>query len=137
MYGRACTLHPRTLEMLDQLDILDDMNQIEYICRNSLTWKDGKRITSRGWHLKFHRMDGTFMDYCLNLRQRYSEDVIREVYSNAGGHLYMGWKLEEFSVRLSENTDFKVTGKIRRVGAENELLRIERSCSRTVRRICC
>lgn len=48
MYGRACTLHPRTLEMLDQLDLLDDMNQIGYICRNSVTWKDGKRITSRG-----------------------------------------------------------------------------------------
>ncbi|KAJ5916500.1 hypothetical protein N7504_000515 [Penicillium tannophilum] len=125
MYGRACTLHPRTLEMLDQLDLLDDMNQIGYICRNSVTWKDGKRITSRGWHLMFDRMDGTFMDYCLNLRQRYSEDVIREAYSHAGGQLYMGWKLEDFSVHLSQSTDFKVTGKIRRSGANNELVTID------------
>lgn len=126
MYGRACTLHPRTLEMLDQLDLLDDMNQIGYIYRNSVTWKDGKRITSRGWHLMFDRMDGTFMDYCLNLRQRYSEDVIREAYSDAGGQLYMGWKLEGFSVHLSQYTDFKVTSKVRRAGADDELVTIDR-----------
>ncbi|KAJ5643727.1 uncharacterized protein N7484_006234 [Penicillium longicatenatum] len=124
MYGRACTLHPRTLEMLDQLDLLDDLNQIGYICRNSVTWKDGKRITSRGWHLMFDRMDGTFMDYCLNLRQRYSEDVIREAYIHAGGQLHMGWKLEDFSLYLSQNTDFKVTGTICRVGADNERVTI-------------
>ena len=31
MYGRATTLYPRTLEMLDQLDLLEDLNQIGYI----------------------------------------------------------------------------------------------------------
>jgi phenol 2-monooxygenase len=112
--------------MLDQLDLLDDLNQIGYICRNSVTWKDGKRITSRGWHLMFDRMDGTFMDYCLNLRQRYSEDVIREAYIHAGGQLHMGWKLEDFSLHLSQNTDFKVTGTICRVGADNERVTINR-----------
>lgn len=72
------------------------------------------------------RMDGTFMDYCLNLRQRYSEDVIRQAYSHAGGQLYMGWKLEDFSVHLSPKSPFQVTGKIRCVGADNEMVTIDR-----------
>lgn len=36
--GRATTLYPRTLEMLDQIDLLDEMNQIGFIGRNSVTY---------------------------------------------------------------------------------------------------
>ena len=56
MYGRATTLYPRTLEMLDQLDLLDELNQIGYIGRNSVTYNDGKRVTSRGWYVMFERI---------------------------------------------------------------------------------
>lgn len=41
MYGLATTLYPRTLEMLDRLELLDGLNQIGYIARNSVTYKDG------------------------------------------------------------------------------------------------
>jgi phenol 2-monooxygenase len=94
MYGRATTLYPRTLEMLDQLDLLDDMNQIGFIGRNSVTYKDGERVTSRGWHTMFQRISGTYLDYCLNIRQKYSEGVFRDAYKRRGGEPYIGWKLE-------------------------------------------
>ncbi|KAL5050245.1 hypothetical protein BDW71DRAFT_203646 [Aspergillus fruticulosus] len=113
MYGRATTLYPRTLEMLDQLDLLDDLNQIGYIGRNSVTFKDGKRVTSRGWQKIFEAMHGTYLDYCLNIRQKYSEEVIRKAYQRLGGEPYIGWKLESFSVDHEIENDYKVTSQVR------------------------
>ncbi|KAI9036905.1 pentachlorophenol 4-monooxygenase [Aspergillus affinis] len=98
MYGRATTLYPHTLEMLDQLDLLEELNQIGYIGRTSVTYKDGKRVTSRGWHVMFERMNGTFLDYCLNIQQKYSEEVIQGAYKQLGGVPYVEWKLEEYAV---------------------------------------
>ncbi|KAJ5653998.1 hypothetical protein N7490_001001 [Penicillium lividum] len=121
MYGRATTLYPRTLEMLDQLELLDELNQIGYIGRNSVTYKDGKRVASRGWHVMFERMHGTFLDYCLNIRQKFSEVVIREAYTKAGGKTFIGWKLEDFAIDSANEGDFKVTSQIRRVNADEAL----------------
>ena len=125
MYGRATTLYPRTLEMLDQLDLLEDLNQIGYIGRNSVTYKDGKRVTSRGWHAMFERMNGTFLDYCLNIRQKYSEEVIHSAYGKLGGQAYVGWKLESFSVDPTSDDDNKVTSHIREVKTDR-LLTVKR-----------
>ncbi|PWY63045.1 pentachlorophenol 4-monooxygenase [Aspergillus eucalypticola CBS 122712] len=113
MYGRATTLYPRTLEMLDQLGLLEELNQIGYIGRNSVTYKDGRRVTSRGWHIMFERMNGTFRDYCLNIRQKYSEDVIRTAYLEQGGEAYIGWKLEGYAVEDVANDGYNVTSQIR------------------------
>jgi phenol 2-monooxygenase len=49
MYGRACTLFPRTLEFLDQLDLLDELTQEGFIARTSINYKDGKQVNGRGW----------------------------------------------------------------------------------------
>ncbi|KAL6236384.1 hypothetical protein BDW75DRAFT_250169 [Aspergillus navahoensis] len=104
MYGRATTLYPRTLEMLDQLDLLDDLNQIGYVARNSVTFKDGKRVTSRGWQKMFEAMHGTYLDYCLNIRQKYSEE------------------LESFSVDHESKNDYKVTSQVRNVKTDEVLV---------------
>lgn len=42
-YGRAITLFPRTLELLDQLDLVGPMLQQGFACRESVTYKDGVR----------------------------------------------------------------------------------------------
>ena len=116
MYGRATTLYPRTLEMLDHLDLLEDLNQIGYIGRNSVTYKDGKRVTSRGWHVMFERMHGTYLDYCLNLRQKYSEEVIQKAYAGVGGRAFVGWVLEGFVVDDdSAEGDYRVVSRMREV----------------------
>lgn len=43
-YGRAIALFPRTSEQLDQLDLIDDMLQLGFACRTSVTYKDGVRM---------------------------------------------------------------------------------------------
>ncbi|KAF7588083.1 hypothetical protein BBP40_006182 [Aspergillus hancockii] len=121
MYGRAITLYPRTLEMLDQLELLDELNQIGYVGRNSVTYNDGKRVTSRGWHVMFQRMTGTYLDYCLNIRQKYSENVIRDAYQSAGGRAYIGWTLEDFTVGNSREDDHKVVSRIHQANNSEDL----------------
>ncbi|KAF9886469.1 hypothetical protein FE257_011376 [Aspergillus nanangensis] len=122
MYGRATTMFPRTLEMLDQLELLDDLNQVGYIGRNSVTYKDGKRVTTRGWHVVFQRMHGTFLDYCLSLRQKYSEGLIRAAYEKLGGQMYMCWKLDDFSIADSVNDDeYKVMSQVRCLSTNSSL----------------
>ena len=43
-YGRAIALFPRTTEQLDQLDLMEDILQLGFACRTSVTYKDGKRV---------------------------------------------------------------------------------------------
>ncbi|CEL02528.1 hypothetical protein ASPCAL03697 [Aspergillus calidoustus] len=90
MYGRATTLYPRTLEMLDQLDLLDDMNQ-RRTCH--LSWM--------AYHVSTHN------------RHKYSEGVFRDAYKRLGGEPYIGWKLESLSVDPASEDDYKVTSHIR------------------------
>lgn len=123
MYGRATTLYPRTLEMLDQLQLLDELNQIGYVARNSITYdKDGQRVTSRGWHLMFERMHGTFLDYCLNIRQKFSENVIRDAFGLMGGEPYIGWKLEGFSIDEAAEDEYKVVSNIVELSSRRKLV---------------
>lgn len=72
MYGRACTLHPRTLEMLDQLDLFDDLAQVGFATNSSATYAEGRRVQGRGWSMLNHLGINTFFDYCLNIRLKYT-----------------------------------------------------------------
>lgn len=117
MYGRATTLYARTLELLDQLDLLDEMNQIGHIGRSSVTYKDGKRVTKRGWHAVYENSDASFLGYTLSIRQKISEAVFRKRYDEMGGRLFVEWKMEDFSVDTSKNDDYKVTTNLRHVNS--------------------
>ncbi|PLB46091.1 pentachlorophenol 4-monooxygenase [Aspergillus steynii IBT 23096] len=118
MYGRAGTLYPRTLEMLDQLQLLDELNQIGYIAGNSVTYKKGQLVTSRGWHVMYQRMHETFLDYVLNIRQKHFEDVFRQEYERLGGKPLTCWRLDSFEVQDSCPEDYKVTSTITDVASE-------------------
>lgn len=112
MYGRATTLFPRTLELLDQLDLLDEMNQIGCIGRSSVTYKGDKRVTKRGWHPVFDNADASFLNYCLSIRQKISESVFRERYEELGGQIFLEWKMDDFTVDITKEDDYKVTSNI-------------------------
>ena len=97
LYGRAVMIAPRTLEMLDQLDLADSLGQIGFVVRGRESYKDGKRIESKT--TPSSNITDTFFDYCLLCRQRYTEDVIRqgyERYSKTGVHY--GAHLADFSL---------------------------------------
>ncbi|KAK5119752.1 hypothetical protein LTR85_007328 [Meristemomyces frigidus] len=108
MYGRACTLHSRTLEMLDQLELFDDLAQIGVVGNRNFTYKDGKKVQGRGWTI-FEKLAGkTFFDYSLNIRLKYSEDVFRAKLAELGVTIHAPVKLETFSLDEGTADDYKV-----------------------------
>ena len=109
-YGRACTLFPRTLEMLDQLNLLDEMLQVGLIGRGSVTYKDGQRVHDRGWEM-VSRMTDTYHDYCLNIRQKYSEDIFRSALERRGGKVNAGWTLKDFVLDDTVD-DYRISAEI-------------------------
>lgn len=105
--------------MLDQLELMDELSQIGFIGRNSVTFKDGEKVVSRGWQIMLDRMQDTFFDFCLNIRQKCSEAVFRASYASLGGEVHAGWLLEQFEVDESSASPYKVTSTILEVGVGN------------------
>ena len=96
-YGRAAMIAPRTLEMLDQLDLADDLGQIGFVVRGQVSYKDGERVESLT--ASSSNISDTFFDYLLLCRQRYTEDVIREGYGRYSGKgVHYGARLVNFAV---------------------------------------
>ena len=126
MYGRASTLYPRTLEMLEQIELLDELNQIGFAARNSISFdRTGKRITSSGWHSMFEKMHGTFQDFILNVRLKFSEGVFTKAYERLGKQVLVGWTLKGLEINEQAEDGFKVTSVVQKVGS-NETRTIKR-----------
>lgn len=84
MYGRAAMFAPRSLEMLDQLDITDALGQIGFAFRGQKYYQDGKMVDQ--FSTRMTGVEGTFFDYGLTCRQRYTETTIREGYTRTSGN---------------------------------------------------
>ena len=108
MYGRACTLYPRTLEMLDQLDLFDEMAQTGFIGKRNFTYKDGQRIQGRGWS-GIEDISGSFFDFLLNIRLKYSEDVFRRRVAELGSKVQAPVKLVDLVLDDKAADEYKVT----------------------------
>ncbi|KIW75530.1 hypothetical protein Z517_10272 [Fonsecaea pedrosoi CBS 271.37] len=107
MYGRACTLFPRTLEMFDQYDLLTRLNQVGFVSRSGVNYdKDGRRDNTRGMRHVFDAMQGhTFLDYMLNIRLKYSEDILKAEYEELGGVVASGWELMSLTAQPDHEGD--------------------------------
>ena len=96
-YGRAAMIAPRTLEMLDQLDLADALGQIGFVVRGQVSYKDGERV--EGVTAASSDIRDTFFDYLLLCRQRYTEDVMREGYGRSSGRgVHYGARLVDFAI---------------------------------------
>ncbi|KAL4797127.1 FAD binding domain-containing protein [Aspergillus venezuelensis] len=95
-YGRAIALFPRTLELLDQLGVIEPMLQLGFACRSSVTYKDGERvIPGRVWTFMENIKD-TAYDCTLVLRQMYTEAILREKLESVGAVYYQGIECIDF-----------------------------------------
>ena len=116
MYGRACVLYPRTMEMLDQLDLGETLQQIGFIGRSAVTYHDGKRVRGRGWGFISKPLD-SFFDYCLNIRQKYSENVFRDAAKALGTSMHSNTKLIGFTVDDGQS-DYRITAELQEEGGK-------------------
>ena len=120
-YGRAAMIAPRTLEMLDQLDLADALGQMGFVVRGQVSYKNGERVKSLT--AASSNITDTFFDYLLLCRQRYTEDVICDGYKRYSGRsihygarlvgLTVGGRDEEYAVKSVVETKDKGTISLR------------------------
>ncbi|KAH8807430.1 pentachlorophenol 4-monooxygenase [Xylogone sp. PMI_703] len=108
MFGRAISIYPRTLELLDQLGITDELIQTGVIMRSVVNFdKEGKRIPSRGWNSMFDSLERTYFKYILNIRLFYTEQIIQKLLKDEGGVVEVNSTLKdlEFHEYTSDGTN--------------------------------
>ncbi|KAJ7056682.1 FAD binding domain-containing protein [Mycena amicta] len=113
-YGRATTLWPRTVEILDQLDLFDRLMQIGVVTRNALHFRNGQRV--HGGLMFGSRMDklgDTFFKFSLHLRQRLTEEQFAEALAENGIEQHMRQRIEGFTVDESAEDGYPVTVQAR------------------------
>ena len=115
MYGRACTLYPRSLELLDQYDLLDVMKQPGYVAKGAVNYKNGKRVTQRGWSGIFTQLGETYFQWILNLRLKYSEDIFRGHYVEKRGQYVEGYELKSHQIRQGQ--EYPVEAEIQEISS--------------------
>ncbi|KAJ7141764.1 FAD binding domain-containing protein [Mycena crocata] len=102
-YGRAATMWPRTMEILDQLDLADGLLQIGIVTRDSMHFREGKRIA--GGYLFATRMDklaDTVFKFALQVRQRWTEEHFTGALSKEGVQPHMRARVEGFTINEAE-----------------------------------
>ena len=106
MYGRAAMIAPRSLELLEQLDLSDALTQIGFVMRGQRHYKNGERI--EGNKYASANTSDTFYDFLLLCRQKYTEEAFYEGYKKyARRSVHYGTRVSNFN--LGEVTDdFKV-----------------------------
>lgn len=105
-YGRAATVYPRTLEIFDQLDVLEPLAQIGYISRNYVNYRNGKRSGPGGFNALLSQMHDTFCNFVLNIRQKYVEESLQEAFEFHGGKTYEGTELIAFVLNDDASNDY-------------------------------
>lgn len=111
MYGHACMLYPRTLEILDQLDLYDDLSQLGFASDRSWGYKDGEHI-NRKWGFfdsPHSKMDTTFFNTVLNIRLKHSEDIFRKRLMDKGVQVHAPVKLVDFQHDQKATDGYQVT----------------------------
>lgn len=108
MYGRASTLFARSLEMLDQLDLYDALAQEGLHSCQTFTYRNVERVHGRGWKIFENPGSlGTYFEETMNLRLKFSEDIIRGKLEELGGEVHAPWKVIGLEVDEDAEDDYK------------------------------
>ena len=109
MYGRAAMIAPRTMELLEQLDLLEDLLQIGFVVRGQTHFdKNGERVNDVIRYATSNFKD-TFHDYLLLVRQKYTEQAIHQGYQRlAGKSVQYGLKLIDYKLNEGGPDEYPV-----------------------------
>ena len=100
MYGRAAMLAPRSLEMLEQLDLEQGLGQRGFVTRGQVSFRGAEKID--GITYASSNITDTFYDYLLLVRQMYIENTFRSNYEGFGkGSVHFGVKLNTYQIEQS------------------------------------
>lgn len=109
-FGRACTLYPRTLELLEQVGVAEEIVQAAFTGKSYAVYKDGKKQIRQTWQAMLPYMESSFHGYITNIRQQKSEDILASQYqANFGREVYYGWELQGQEVDTAPADGHNVT----------------------------
>ncbi|KAM0550185.1 hypothetical protein ACHAPJ_009033 [Fusarium lateritium] len=112
-YGRACTLYARSLELLETVRVTDELLQAGFLARYSTNYKDGKRVTARGWNTVLSSLSSSFHDYLLNLRQSCSQAILAARYTeDFAEKVFYEWMITDYQIDTSIQDGYNVTVNI-------------------------
>ncbi|KAI3318141.1 FAD binding domain-containing protein [Xylariaceae sp. AK1471] len=123
LYGRACTLYARTLELLEQVHVTDEMLQVGFVGRAGTTFKGGKRVTGRGWQAIFPAMASSFHNYILNITQKTSEAIFSAKYQAEGHKVHYSWEIVDYSIDTSLRDGYNITATLSHPSQGTRLVR--------------
>ncbi|KAL7915516.1 hypothetical protein GGI35DRAFT_489125 [Trichoderma velutinum] len=124
MFGRAAALYPRSVELLEQFHVAQDVLQIAFIARQGVTFKDGKRITNRGCHIMLPSTSTSFHNYAVNIRQKNIENIIAHKYeSDYGKSVHFGWAITDFVIDKSVDDGCNINATITHATLGNRTIR--------------
>ncbi|KAJ6625383.1 FAD binding domain-containing protein [Mycena sp. CBHHK59/15] len=126
-YGRATTMWPRTIEILDQLDLAERLLQIGVVTRNALHFRESRPPDF--WWLMF----GSRMDKLgeLHLRQRLTEEQFAEAMEENNVEQHMRRRVEGFTIDENAEDGYPVTVRARDLD-KDEVLEGGKSTVRTL-----
>ncbi|KAH9231681.1 hypothetical protein K456DRAFT_1726656 [Colletotrichum gloeosporioides 23] len=109
-FGRAITLFPRTLELLEQVGVAEDMVQAGNVARGIATYQEGKRTPAVGQQTMFTGMNGTFHNYLLNIRQKNSQAIFAAKYKAVSGNdVQYQWELVDYQIDQAPQDGYNIT----------------------------
>ncbi|KAK8845282.1 hypothetical protein IAR55_005995 [Kwoniella newhampshirensis] len=114
VYGRATTLWPRSLEIYDQLDVLDPLLQIGVITQTGYNFRDGKAAPGGlvfGYGMNKH--GDTSHNYSLHLRQRLTERAFEAVLASHGFPVLHQHSIESWTDSEDASDEYPVKCRLR------------------------
>ncbi|KAJ7702210.1 FAD binding domain-containing protein [Mycena rosella] len=114
-------LYAGSLEILDLLGVYERIADIGFIVQGTKTFKDGAEINGRGWSFinEAPRNSDTMFKFSSGIRQKYLEDVLRDVISETANVLKAPAKL--LSYRIVESAEYPVIATIDEQGQRREI----------------
>ncbi|TFY61708.1 hypothetical protein EVJ58_g4329 [Rhodofomes roseus] len=100
LYGRACMLYARSVELLDLIGVYSAIADIGFMVKDSTTFKDGKEVPARGWSFVRDAIAGnTFFEFSFSIRQKHIESALREaIQSMDSTALQVPAKLVDYTI---------------------------------------
>ncbi|THU93620.1 FAD/NAD(P)-binding domain-containing protein [Dendrothele bispora CBS 962.96] len=124
-YGRACTLWPRTIELLDTVDMAERLMQLGVVTRSGLHFHEGRRV--KGGLMYGSRMDklgDTFYKFALHLRQRLTEEQLIQALEDFGIKPYFQHRFEGYDINEGADNLYSVTAHVKDL-VKDEIIEIK------------
>ncbi|PCH44943.1 2,4-dichlorophenol 6-monooxygenase [Wolfiporia cocos MD-104 SS10] len=123
MYGRACVLYSRSLELLDMNGLYDRMADTGFIMKGATTIKEGQVVPMRGWHFVQEAIDGnTCFDFCLAIRQKYVEDAVGGAVKELDPNAFRA-PVKLIDYRVDESAEYRVVSTLELKGGKRVQVR--------------